>query len=361
MSTIGLDNKGRMLVREANNHRGTPYEWGGNGPDNFDCSGFVKYVYKHAIGYDLPRTAFEQQKVGKLINGETVMAGDLVFFQNVEGRDTGNTPNITHVGMFLGEGLAFIHAGSSGVSVGNADSNYWKPYYHSTKRILDDNDTYAGNFTALAGYASGNGIDAVTGLSGGLPLSKIDDHAKELLDALDKLNSSKTSRCSLIDLTYGGEFIFYMPESFTESIPISWDTNGNIMGRSVPAVGYTSSGPRSIPIEFTMVAGVGEYEFEHGTDPDIAMEKMYNDLNFLRSLEYPDYSSVIVSPPSVVLLSLSANTKLKGVVSNLNVTYQKPTDHKGRSMVITVSFTVSQVSDEPPSRLDILNNTIRSY
>ena len=36
---------------------GTPYRYGGNGPDAFDCSGLVAHVYEDALGIRLPRTS----------------------------------------------------------------------------------------------------------------------------------------------------------------------------------------------------------------------------------------------------------------------------------------------------------------
>lgn len=90
------------LVAYASNFLGTPYEWGGNGTDTFDCSGFVKYVYAH-FGVTLPRVASDQQNVGTPVSKDDLQPGDLVFF--------GYPAH--HVGMYVGNGC-FIHAPHTG-------------------------------------------------------------------------------------------------------------------------------------------------------------------------------------------------------------------------------------------------------
>lgn len=353
--------KGYKLVQEAKKHLGKPYTFGGNGPDTFDCSGFIKYVYNTAIDYGMTaRTAYTQAQLGKDVKNQTPMAGDLVFFINTY--ETGRTPNISHVGMFIGEGDKFINAGDP-VKIESLSSPKRKSKYYTTRRLLSESETYSDSSGGVGGsfeYSSDSAIDTITGLAGGLPLSRVNEYATELENALNSLSKSDNSYCSLIDLTRGGEFKFYLPENYTESFPISWDTNANIQGRSVPPTGYNNSGPRSIPIEIMLVAGAGYYSLP-GKDLNSVMDLMYKDISFIKSLTYPDYDYTIVQPPSLVLLSLGSKIKLKGVVSNLSFTYYKPVDSQSRSMRVGVSFTVSQVSDEPPGRSDILSNNIRSY
>lgn len=57
---------------------GKPYVWGANGPDSFDCSGLVRYVYKNALGKDIPRVSEDQSKVGQAVS-RNLQPGDLVF------------------------------------------------------------------------------------------------------------------------------------------------------------------------------------------------------------------------------------------------------------------------------------------
>ncbi|MDY3002143.1 MAG: C40 family peptidase [Romboutsia timonensis] len=85
---------------------GKPYVWGDEGPDSFDCSGLVQYIYKNALGKDLPRVSYDQSKVGQAVSREDLQPGDLVFF------DTMDKGKVSHVGRYIGNN-EFIHAANS--------------------------------------------------------------------------------------------------------------------------------------------------------------------------------------------------------------------------------------------------------
>ena len=110
---------------------GTPYRYGGNTPDSgFDCSGLVNYVYRDVLDIRLPRTSSSLAQVqGPRIDPTRLATGDLVFF--------GSRGNVTHVGIYVGEGR-FVHAPSSGgtVRLDHLDGNYWRDRYTGAKRIL---------------------------------------------------------------------------------------------------------------------------------------------------------------------------------------------------------------------------------
>ena len=119
------------LLRRAFALLGTPYRWGGSSPDRgFDCSGLVGYVYRTALGIDLPRISREQAHSGEQVADRAAMAaGDLVFF--------GSRGNVTHVGIYVGEGR-FVHAPSTGgtVRLDRLDGPYWRTHYSGARRIL---------------------------------------------------------------------------------------------------------------------------------------------------------------------------------------------------------------------------------
>jgi len=92
------------VVAYASNFLGTPYVWGAAGPQYFDCSGFMQYVYSH-FGVSLSRTTYTQIKEGSYVARENLQAGDLIFF------GSGSDPH--HVGMYVGNN-SYIHAPRTG-------------------------------------------------------------------------------------------------------------------------------------------------------------------------------------------------------------------------------------------------------
>lgn len=96
--------KREAIVAEAKKHLGKPYVWGAEGPNSFDCSGLVQYVYGQC-GISLSRTTYTQVNEGKQVNTNTLELGDLVFFGSVA------APH--HVGIYIGNG-EFIHAPQTG-------------------------------------------------------------------------------------------------------------------------------------------------------------------------------------------------------------------------------------------------------
>ncbi|MCY6354774.1 C40 family peptidase [Clostridium sp. ZS2-4] len=101
-SSGSADYSSYAVVAYASNYLGSPYVWGATGPNSFDCSGFVKYVYAH-FGVRLPRVSGDQATVGSYVSRGNLQPGDLVFF---------GSP-IHHVGMYVGNGC-YIHAPRTG-------------------------------------------------------------------------------------------------------------------------------------------------------------------------------------------------------------------------------------------------------
>jgi peptidoglycan DL-endopeptidase CwlO len=95
----------------AEQQLGKPYQWGGTGPDSFDCSGLVMMAYR-AAGIDIPRTSEQQWTWGPRVSPSQVQAGDLVFFAGGDG--TVSSPG--HVGLVIGGGL-MVEAYSAGFPI----------------------------------------------------------------------------------------------------------------------------------------------------------------------------------------------------------------------------------------------------
>ena len=122
---------GQKIVIYAKQYLGYPYRYGGETPaTGFDCSGFVKYVYKH-FNINLPHRADLQFNYGKAVVKKDLRAGDLVFFRSTYGGYIG------HVGIYV-EKNTFIHASQTGrpVIFGDLTSHNRVQRYVGAKRII---------------------------------------------------------------------------------------------------------------------------------------------------------------------------------------------------------------------------------
>jgi cell wall-associated NlpC family hydrolase len=119
----------RLLADFALKLRNIAYVRGGRElSTGFDCSGFVRYVYRHALGEDLPTNSASQFAAGEHVDKEGLRMGDLVFFRT-------HGKRVSHVGIYLDNGL-FIHSPSRGkrVRIDHLDESYWAKRFAGAKR-----------------------------------------------------------------------------------------------------------------------------------------------------------------------------------------------------------------------------------
>ena len=123
-------NSASAVVNLAYAKLGSPYVWGAEGPNSFDCSGLTSYVFRNAAGVSLPRTSSSQYGVGRSVSKANLQPGDLVFFATGGG-------GVSHVGIYVGGG-SMVHAPNSGdvVKVSNINSSYWQKAYVGAKRVF---------------------------------------------------------------------------------------------------------------------------------------------------------------------------------------------------------------------------------
>ena len=129
--TEGVTGLRKSLISLAMNLRDIRYTRGGRDPSTgFDCSGFVRYVFAHAIGMQLPTNSASQFLAGLKVSRADMKPGDLVFF-----RTHGKQRNISHVGIYISGGR-FIHSPASGksVQISSLDEAYWSKHFAGAKR-----------------------------------------------------------------------------------------------------------------------------------------------------------------------------------------------------------------------------------
>ncbi|MDF7638533.1 C40 family peptidase [Lactobacillus sp. ESL0791] len=115
------------IVELAKQQLGKNYVYGSTGPNAFDCSGLVQYVYDNACNKALPRTTYTQVSAGKKVSLKNLKKGDLLFW--------GPASAPTHVGICIGNN-EFIHAAASGEGVIKQKiSQYFYPSL--AERIID--------------------------------------------------------------------------------------------------------------------------------------------------------------------------------------------------------------------------------
>ena len=70
-----------QLITTARSYLGTPYKYGGQSVDGFDCSGLIRTVFREAVGVKLPRTVRGIYKSTVEVSPGSVFPGDIVFFR----------------------------------------------------------------------------------------------------------------------------------------------------------------------------------------------------------------------------------------------------------------------------------------
>ena len=115
------------ILEEAEKYIGYPYVWGGYKPStSFDCSGFVSYVYNQC-GWDFGRLG-AQSLYNISRRTSSPRPGDLVFFTG-----TYDTPGVSHVGIYVGDGW-MLHCGDP-IGYANLNTSYWQSHFYAYGRL----------------------------------------------------------------------------------------------------------------------------------------------------------------------------------------------------------------------------------
>lgn len=137
-TTGGGGNTGNMsasvsnFLKVAKAQQGKRYVRGAEGPNSFDCSGFVYYCLK-SVGVSTGRLSaqgFANSSKWSSVSTSSLQAGDLLFFSDGGSR-------ITHTGIYIGGGQ-MIHAssGQGKVIISSINTSYWQKNLRSARRVF---------------------------------------------------------------------------------------------------------------------------------------------------------------------------------------------------------------------------------
>jgi hypothetical protein len=134
----GDGSPGATVFATALKYLGTPYSWGGGGPNGpgpgfgsgvntigFDCSSLAQFAWTQGAGLALPRATDAQAgATAHLPHGARLQAGDLLFFH-----DPADPPGtFHHMGIYDGNGN-MVHAPRTGKTVEVVHDVFHQPYY----------------------------------------------------------------------------------------------------------------------------------------------------------------------------------------------------------------------------------------
>ena len=117
------------LIEEAEKYLNYPYVWGGSNPEtSFDCSGFVSYVLTNSGLVNTGRLGAQGlYNVCTPVSRADAKPGDLVFFVG-----TYDTPGVSHVGIYVGDGV-MLHCGDP-IQYSSINTSYWQSHFYAFGR-----------------------------------------------------------------------------------------------------------------------------------------------------------------------------------------------------------------------------------
>jgi len=119
-----------VICHTVRSQLGKPYRYGGDSPaKGFDCSGLLVWAFRQH-GVELPRSSWEQIRLGRPVKFNQLAPGDLVFFKT--------EPSVQgyHVGIVTLPGR-FAHSPKSGARVSESvlANPYWRDHFITARRL----------------------------------------------------------------------------------------------------------------------------------------------------------------------------------------------------------------------------------
>lgn len=124
----------KNLIENATDNIGIRYKAGGTTKAGFDCSGLVFSTFEKE-NIKLPRSSYEQSKIGKIIKPDDAKKGDLIFFKTNKSKQINHVGLITEVSL---EEIKFVHSSTSkGVIISSTKEPYYKNSFVQINRIVE--------------------------------------------------------------------------------------------------------------------------------------------------------------------------------------------------------------------------------
>ncbi|TPG34653.1 peptidoglycan hydrolase RipC [Mycolicibacterium hodleri] len=102
---LGGGSANAAVVQAALTRIGSPYSWGGSGPNAFDCSGLIMWAFQQT-GKSLPHSSQSLATGGRPVARDDLQPGDIVTFYS----------DVSHAGIYIGDGM-MVHASTYGTPV----------------------------------------------------------------------------------------------------------------------------------------------------------------------------------------------------------------------------------------------------
>lgn len=135
-------------------------------------------------------------------------------------------------------------------------------------------------------------------------------------------------------------------DSVTDTLPVQF-SQSTPLSRSAPIYSYSSSGPRSIQVNFRLHRDMMTQINYNLSNAKLELNDDYVDylVKAIQAASLPKYDSTtkLVDPP-IVALRLGNEIFIKGVISgNISLTYNYPILSNGKYAVIDLSFAISEI------------------
>jgi len=120
------------LYKFIDNWMNTPYLWGGQDKKGIDCSALMQLLLDSVYAIKIPRTSVQQFYtfwIDKFRSTKHLSEGDLIFFKTI-GENV-----VSHVGLYLDNGMFINSSSSKGVSIASINDPYWRSRLVGAGRI----------------------------------------------------------------------------------------------------------------------------------------------------------------------------------------------------------------------------------